>query len=232
MPHSDEHVAIVGRNGTGKTQFGWWIVSERDLANGQNFIIDYKGEELFSSSNRVREIGVTERPKENGLYIIHAVPLEHEQNQMREFLWWVWKTGNKGLIVDEGYMIPHEKDGPLQALYTQGRSLRTPVITLSQRPVGVNRFAFSEASHTIVFDLNDDRDKDTIKMFTPKGFMEWVPPGFGDVDPYTGDRLLPKFHSKWYNKKDNSRFVLEPVGDAGEITDKIDAQLKPKHRWL
>lgn len=232
MPAEDEHVAIVGRNGTGKSQAGAWALSKRDLSNSVHVIIDYKGEELFNQLRNVREITTREMPKENGLYIIHAVPFEAEQDKMRNWLWRVWKRGNIGLFVDEGYMIPGEKDGPFQAILTQGRSLRIPVIALSQRPVGVNRFVFSEASHTMVFDLNDERDKDTIRMFTPKGFLDWTPDMLGDNDPYTGEKLLPKYHSRWYNKKDNSRFVLRPVSEAAEIVENIDAQLKPKHRWL
>lgn len=233
LPNDDEHVAVVGRNGTGKSQAGAWLLSERDLANQTNVIIDYKGEELFNSLTRIREITTRELPKENGLYILRAVPFEAEQEKMRSWLWKVWNRGNTGLFIDEGYMIPGEKDGPFQAILTQGRSLRIPVITLSQRPVGVNRFVFSEASHTMVFDLNDERDKDTIRMFTPKGFLDWTPGGeMGVVDPYTGEKLLPKFHGRWYNKKDNSRFVMKPVPAADEIIASIDAQLKPLHRWL
>lgn len=232
MPTDDEHIAIVGRNGTGKSQAGAWVLSQRDLTNNINVIIDYKGEELFNQLRRIREISTSEIPKENGLYIIHAVPFEAEQEKMKHWLWKVWNRGNLGLFVDEGYMIPGEKDGPFQANLTQGRSLRIPIITLSQRPVGVNRFVFSEASHTMVFDLNDDRDKDTIRMFTPKGFLDWTPDGMGDIDPYSGEKVLPAFHSRWYNKKQNTRFVLRPVPSADEIVETIDAQLKPKHRWM
>jgi hypothetical protein len=232
MPRDDEHVAIVGRNGTGKSQAGFWVMSQRNLADSIHVIIDYKGEELVDQLQRARDISTSEIPKENGLYVLRAVPLEAEQDRVRTWLWKIWKRGNIGLFVDEGYMIPGEKDGPFQAILTQGRSLRIPVIALSQRPVGVNRFVFSEASHTMVFDLNDERDKDTIRMFTPKGFLDWTPDGLGDNDPFTGEKMLPKFHSRWYNKKDNSRFVLRPVPGAAEIIDAIDIQLKPKHRWL
>lgn len=233
MPADDEHVAIVGRNGTGKTQAGGWVLSEKDLGNTRTFILDYKGDELFAAMRNVREITVKEKlPTENGLYIIHAVPFEVEQERMRAWLYRLWESGNAGLFADEGYMVPGEKNGPFQAVLTQGRALRLPTIVLSQRPVGVNRFVFSEASHTIVFDLNDERDKDVIREFTPTGFMDWVPPGIGIPDPYNGEILLPKYHAKWYNKKDNSRFVLRPVPSADEIIAAIDAQLKPKHRWL
>lgn len=224
LPKPDEHAAIVGRNGTGKSQFGFWLLSERNLANSRNFIIDYKGEDLVNSLERTREISLRELPKENGLYVIRADPEDDEQ--MREWLRRLRREGNAGLFVDEGYMIPGEKKGPFQALLTQGRSLHIPIICLSQRPVEINRFVFSEAGHIIIFDLNDERDQDTVKMFTPKGFMDWVP------DEFAGQDRLPNFHAKWYNVKSNERFVLRPCPTAEEIIEAIDVQLKPKQRWL
>lgn len=224
LPRADEHAAIMGRNGTGKSQFGAWLLSKRDLKNNVNVVIDYKGEELFNSLERTREIGLDELPSHPGLYIIHADP--EDDDDMRDWLRRVRKRGNMGLLVDEGYMIPGEKKGPFQAILTQGRSLRIPVITLSQRPVEINRFVFSEAGHVVVFDLNDERDQDTVKMFTPKGFIDWLP------DEFSQEERLPNYHAKWYNIKDNSRFVLRPCPSAEEIISAIDGQLQPKHNWL
>lgn len=223
LPKASEHTAVVGRNGTGKSQAGFWLLSQRDLANSINVIVDYKGEELCEQLTRAREIGY-EIPKENGLYVLRADP--ENDDAMRDLLRKIRRTGNIGLFVDEGYMIPGEKKGPFQALLTQGRSLNIPIITLSQRPVEINRFVFSEAGHILYFDLNDERDQDTVKMFTPKGFVDWLPAGISDEK-----RLLP-YHFKWYNLKDNEYFGMLPVPSASEIIDTIDAQLKPKHRWL
>lgn len=224
LPTNTEHVAVIGRNGTGKSQAGAWVLSQRDLANSRNVVIDYKGEELFSELRNITEIGSNELPKQNGLYIIRADP--EDDDEMRDWMRRLRREGNCGLFVDEGYMIPGEKRGPFQALLTQGRSLRIPIITLTQRPVEINRFVFSEAAHIQLFDLNDERDWDTVKMFTPKGFSEFIPPQFGNV------KRLPDFHSRWYNKKANQVFVLRPVPSAEEIIDRIDGQLKPKQRWL
>lgn len=225
LPKPDEHTAIVGRNGTGKTQFGFWIFSQRDLKNNINFIIDYKGDDLINSLERVRPFEPHWKlPTENGVY--HIRPDVEDDDAMRDFFRRVRRTGNMGLFADEGYMIPGEKKGPFQALLTQGRSLKIPIITLSQRPVEINRFVFSEAGHIIIFDLNDERDQDTVKMFTPKGFMDWVP------DEFAGEERLPNFHAKWYNIKSNERFVLRPCPSAEEIIETIDAQLQVKHKWM
>lgn len=222
FPNPDEHSAVVGRNGSGKTRMGAWLFSKRDLANTRNVIVDYKGEELFSSLERIHEISLNELPKENGLYIVRSRPDLVDETE--RWLWKVWEQENTGLFIDEGYMLPDE--GAFRALLTQGRSKRIPVMTLSQRPVEISRFVFSEASHVVLFHLNDERDEKTVKAFTPKGFIDWVPNEFLPAD------RLPKFHSKWYNIKDDEVFALKPVPSDEQIIAEIDGQLKPKQRWL
>ena len=159
-PHNDEHAAIVGRNGTGKSQFGAYVLSKRDLKNNINIIIDYKGEELFSKLERAREIGLNEQPDKPGLYILKSSP--HLNEETEAWLWGTWEREHRGLFIDEGYMVPD--DGAFRAILTQGRSKRIPVITLSQRPVEISRFVFSEASHVALFHLNDERDEKTVRI--------------------------------------------------------------------
>ena len=221
-PRNDEHAAIVGRNGTGKSQFGAYVLSKRDLKNNINIIIDYKGEELFSKLERAREIGLNEQPDKPGLYILKSSP--HLNEETEAWLWGTWEREHRGLFIDEGYMLPD--DGAFRAILTQGRSKRIPVITLSQRPVEISRFVFSEASHVALFHLNDERDEKTVRAFTPKGFVEWLPP------EYEKDGRLPKYNARWYSIKDDEKFILSPVPEADEIIDAIDSQLEPLHRWF
>lgn len=180
-------------------------------------MVDYKGEELLNDITRAREIGFDETPDQPGLYVLHSRPdLEDETEQ---WLWKVWSQEGAGLYIDEAYMLPEIRAGAYQGILTQGRSKRIPVITLSQRPVRVSRFAFSEASHLIVFDLNDRRDRKTIEEITPPGFMDDA-------------RSLPKFHSRWYSVKANRHWTLKPVPDAKAIVADIESQLEPKRRWF
>jgi len=225
FPDPDEHAAIVGRNGTGKSQFGAYVLSRRDFKSSSTIILDYKGEELFNGIDRIRDLKPTAKiPKEPGLYIVRAVPGDMD---VENLMWRMWERENVGLLVDEGYMVPSADGGAFQALLTQGRSKRTPVITLSQRPVKVSRFAFSEASHIAVFHLNDKRDQKTIGESLPPGFLDWVPPEFSDESG-----RLPKYHARWYNVKDDAGFIVKPVPSADEIIDAINSQLVPKRRWL
>ena len=221
FPRDGEHVAVWGMTGSGKTQLGAWLISKKNLKRKPTIILDYKGDELLNSVSRLREIDHNEVPKKPGLYILHSIP-KADDEKMERWLWDVWGQENTDIYVDEGYMLP--KDAAFDAILTQGRSKRIGVTTLSQRPVHVSRFVPSEASHVVMFRLNDDRDVDTVRGIVPRDFPQWVPPEFGDK--------LPPFHARWYGVKSDARFVLRPVPDAETIRANIDRQLEPRARWV
>lgn len=214
---SDEHAAIVGRNGTGKTMAGAWLLGLNNLRAKPWFILDYKGEELLNAVPRIRPVDFNDMPEEPGLYILHASPSPRDQESVEDWFWKIAEGENRGLFIDEGYMLPQLRKGGFSTILTQGRAKRNSVITLSQRPVNVDRTAFSESSHLLAFDLNDDRDIRTIQESSPKDFF---------------DDDLQEYWFRWYSVKRDLRWHVQPVPEAGELIEKINSQLEPKKRWF
>lgn len=177
-------------------------------------MIDYKYERLFrdpSVKHLFRELEPTSKPpRKPGLYIVHPRP--DEGDAMEDFMWKIWERGKTGILVDEGYMLPDR--GALQALLTQGRSKHIPMIILSQRPVMMNRFAFSEADFYAVFHLNDKRDWQTVEAFAP-------------VDHRM---LLPRFNSWWHDVGEDATFRMLPVPSERAILTEI-ARRAPRSFW-
>jgi DNA helicase HerA-like ATPase len=226
LPRDDEHTYIVGQNGTGKTQFAALLVSLMPLKSKPVLILDYKGDELLNSIERAREIGLNEVPSQPGLYIVHSHPRLKDETE--EWLLRIWEHENVNLYIDEGYMAPDL--GALEGIATQGRSKRIALTVLTQRPVWVNRFILSESKHVIAFHLNDERDEKTLQAVLPRGFFRWVPSEFtGSIGD---DFRLPRYHSRWYNGADDSRYLMLPAPEADVILDRINKLLKPKRRWF
>lgn len=219
-PRSDEHVAVVGRNGTGKSQLGFFLLALRDHKKRITIALDYKREELFRLLKNARIMAPHEKlPKEPGLYVVRALP-ELDDDAVDNLLWKILDRERMGVFADEGYMLPNDgKSRPFKAILTQGRAKRIPVITLSQRPVGVTPFAFTEASHVVGFHLNDREDRKVIERRAGSDFFE-------------GIENLPPFHSKWYSVKRNKSHIIAPVPPAEEIAAAIDKQLVPVRRWF
>lgn len=211
LPNSRQRIAIVGRTGSGKTFAAAWHLSRQKIEKMPWVIFDYKGDDLLNKIPRAQHIGL-EVPTKPGVYITH--PLPNDTEAVENYLWKLWRRERVGIYVDEGYMIG---DTPaFNALLTQGRSKHIPMIILSQRPVWMSRFVFSEADYYQVFHLNDIRDRKTIQAFCP-----------ADLNV-----RLPDYHSHFYDVGRNALHRFAPVPAEGEILESFSEKLQPRRKFL
>jgi len=213
LPGPDSRTLVVGKTGSGKTVAATWQLSERDYDVRPWIVIDYKHERLFSLIRGAEVISVRAKlPTEPGVYIVQPRP--DEEGEVEAMLWAIWERGNTGLYVDEGYMLPMKGKSPaFQAILTQGRSKQIPVITLSQRPVWISRFAISESDYYQVFWLTDIDDRKTVGRFIPDGV----------------NNRLEEYHSIWYDVKQDRKAVLQPVPSEAKILATFDRRLRALH---
>jgi hypothetical protein len=218
FPNASSRVSICGATGSGKTRFGVWLFGMcSDFKKRPYIIFDFKGDDLIAQIDRAEEIDLKANPKHPGLYIVRPQP--DMEAGVDDFLWRVWQRGNTGLFFDEGYMIS-PRSRPYNAILTQGRSLKIPTMTLTQRPVMCSRFVFSEAGFFAVFRMNDQRDYDTLRGFTPQN------------DVFNYYNRLPPFTARWYDvARDYSAFI-DPVPDDENTLDIFDRALARRKRGL
>lgn len=212
LPRITEKLSIIGRNGSGKTQAAAWILANGHFDKQPYVIIDYKYDELLNSIPRIKELGLNERiPKPPGLYIVHPLPSQTEE--MEAYLERIWDREHVGVYVDEAHMLPSR--GNFQALLTQGRSKRIPMLVLSQKPSWVTRFVFSEADHFLVFHLTDREDRKRVTQLTSLDL----------------DERLPQYHGRWYDVKEDAKYTLRPVPDRDTILSRFDDRM-PRPGWF
>lgn len=199
---------------------GIWHLANYPLDKFPFVLIDFKNEEHFDKIDNIQEIGFDFTPgrKDDGLFRLRCTPFDvegtlREKSRLDQFLIKIWEHEDCGLFVDEAYIIGNSL--ALNLCYTQGRSKQIPMITCTQRPVACSRFAFSEASYLQCFDLNDQRDIDTVEEFVP---VDW------DDEPE-----LRKHQSYYYCVSDNTIVRLNPVPPVDELIEIFDAKLRP-HR--
>jgi hypothetical protein len=214
-PTDTQRITVIGKTGSGKTQFAAWHLSTRSFTSKPWVVFDFKLDELLNQIPGTQELSVTAKaPRKPGLYLVHPNPDQTEQ--VDDLLWRIWERGNTGIYIDEGYMIP-PRSPSFQAVLTQGRSKRIPVIMLTQRPTWVTRFAFSEADYISLFTLNDRRDIKVVQQFMPMPIE---------------NRLPDAYYSWWYDNARNVKAVLKPVPDRDRILDLFHARLIPQRRKL
>ncbi len=218
FPGADQHLSVMGRNGSGKTWMGAWQLSHKELDARPHVIFDTKDDKLLNSIERAEEIDLKKYPKHPGLYIVHPLPGKANEQPFEDFLWQAWHQGNNCNYFDEAYMVPDREAYP--AILTQGRSRLVSTINLTQRPAYISRFVFTESAHFSIFHLNDKEDRKKIQRFVPndKGL---------DIE-----QRLSKYHSYWYNVNQDNIFMLKPVEDADTILSRFHDKLKPKRRRI
>lgn len=215
LPRNDSRTTIIGKTGSGKSQFAAWLLSQGNFDARPWIVIDTKRDPFFTKLLRDRL--ATEKPLswtptrgEKGIFVIRPLPLD---DAIEDFLWRIWKRGKVTLWIDEMYNIPQRR--ALVALLTQGRSKRIQMINLVQRPRDVSRFVLSEADHYSLFSLNDADDMKRVAEFMP------VPKSL---------RLRQDYSSLWYDTRGEEVTKLLPVPRDHEILSTI-AERVPLPFW-
>lgn len=207
FPEDTHRHAIVGATGSGKTQYAVWSMSHRNFHLMPWLIYNFKTEETIDNIPHVAHIGVDQIPTRPGVYVTNPHPSQEDEVEAQ--MWAIWERGNIGVYVDEGYMVGRSNRA-FRALLTQGRSKRIPMIVLSQRPVWMDRFVFSESEFYSIFRLQHRKDQRIVEEFVPTDLSE----------------RLPDFHSYYYDVGQNTTHVMKPVPKLETIYATFERRLR------
>lgn len=228
-PTDQQRTVVLGRTGTGKTQFSCSLFSTRNFNEIPWIIIDYKGDDLIieiveACKGAIKPIAPTDKvPTEPGIYYMKLQPV-FDDAAIDDFLRRVHKQGNCGLYIDEGFTLPQMARGSFfNVILTQGRSLHIPVIVLYQRAAWMSRFAVAQADFFAAFAQNDERDIRTCKQF---------------IKPFKGDNglvisiedELPDYHCFWFDVGKGKTSILKPAPSREEIINTFVQRLRPRKK--
>ena len=211
LPGPTHRTAVVGRTGSGKTVAAIWHLSQSDFTERPWVILDYKNDEHINAIERAEVIDFDdELPAAPGIYILKVLPGDEER--VNEWFREVWERENIGVLIDEGYMIDPRSQW-FNACLTQGRSKTISMIVLSQRPVWLSRFVFSEADFLQVFDLTHVKDREKVQEY------------MRDDERLQLSEPLKPYHSFFYDVSSKRLETFGPVPPEPELLAVIDARL-------
>lgn len=206
LPNDTERLAIFGKTGSGKTQAACWHLSNAAFDRMPWIVLAFKPdpEGIIENMPGAHEIGLGDRlPKHPGIYWTQPMVFDKDDKEkLDDFFRRVWTQRKIGLYIDEGYVASGCRW--FRACLTQGRSLRIPMIILSQQTVWMDTFVWSEADYYQAFQLNRKPNIDTADAMIP-GYREARKSG------------LPAYHSVWHDVPRDRTFVLSPVPDRDTI---------------
>lgn len=203
---------IAGHTGSGKSTEALHHLSQRSIGDMPWIIYDFKGDHPVSACPVSGVLTLADDPPdEPGIYAVRAGWQDGEPGgAVERQLMRCMDRGHVGIYVDEGQRLGQRNAG-LRTLLTAGRSRYCPLIFLTQRPIWVDTFAFSESEYLQFFDLPHPQDRDVIEQFVPRDKLDF-------------DKL-PEFHSYYYDVRKKSCEMLAPCPPPEQIFERITARL-------
>lgn len=206
LPSDTERLAIIGKTGSGKTQAACWHLSNASFDKMPWIVLAFKPDPtgLLENLPGMEEISIKDKiPSHPGIYFCQPLLVDKDDKELvDDFFRRIWTKRKTGIYIDEGY--PCSGMRWFRACLTQGRTLRVPMIVLSQQPVWMDTFTWSEADYFQAFHLNRKPNVDSADSMIPG---------------YRSARLngLPPYHSVWHDVARDRTFVLRPVPDRATI---------------
>jgi hypothetical protein len=190
-------------------------LSQRSFDQRPWVVIDCKGDDLVSALPVSAPASLhDDPPTDPGLYVVKAEIEDHDRGgPLTDYLRKIYEQGNIGVMIDEGGMVGQRNRG-LRMILTLGRSRSVPLIILTQRPVNVDKYAFSESEYLQIFYIQIKDDQQTVH-----GYISEEQLNFETL------RKRGLYHSAWFDVRANELTYMEPCPSFTEIYDRILTRL-------
>src|SRR5690349_20121862 len=109
LPVDDQHIAIVGANGSGKTQAALYHLSLRNWGRMPWVVYNWKRDRGIDSIPGKTDLELNQMPEAPGVHVVHPIP-KVDDARIEDQMWRIWERGETGVYVDEGYMVGRNND--------------------------------------------------------------------------------------------------------------------------
>lgn len=170
-----KHAAIVGQNGSGKSQQLINLVRNNpqrvvvlDTKLDDDFLYIARRDEVLIVANSYKDMIAAINDGEFDVLIVR--PENHElasHEALDNYLKALSQCRNLSIFIDEAYQF-HNSGRALSgyvSILTRGRSRKLSLIVCTQRPSWVSTFTFSEAKYFFIYHLNMSQDHKKLREY-------------------------------------------------------------------
>lgn len=174
-----EHIALIGRTGTGKTTLLEALTTSRRYAINLLTKSDDLAWRKFRVIRTAREMDSVKPDRDGAVRLILRSSRENRAKEFRDAIKRAYGQGGWTVGVDELYEMQLLGLEPeLIQLYSEGRSENVTIIGGMQRPSwvtrnGQNRWATSQATHVFGWQIEDE-DRATVAKLLGRPFADQV----------------------------------------------------------
>lgn len=172
-PNAGQRFSAAGRTGSGKSTLACWLLKRSPqhwVILNPKHTVAYRSLPDVVVLNKFNENEVRKATLKHKYVLLNLSGPQADAAYMDEIISWLHDNfGNIGLCADELYTLHSGsgKAGPgLVGWLTRGREKKQTFLGLTQRPVWVSRFIFSEADFIASMDLVLEDDRETLYSHT------------------------------------------------------------------
>jgi hypothetical protein len=213
LPNGEQHIAIAGMTGSGKTEAALSMLGLRDFGEQPWLIVDHKRDDKIAKIPAETLNLNTRFLPSRGLFVTRPSFNGKDKEDLDDLLGRIFRKGNFGIYVDEGHLMGRLQS--MQEIMVAGRSRRVCCMWISQRASHIDPFIWSQSTFYRVFRLQTALDK--------KRFNENFPIKWFDPEP---------FHSHYFDGTQGHTFYLGPSPRLDETLKRIDVTTMSEYKTI
>jgi len=210
-------VLIVGRTGSGKSVEAMERVKQFHAANPTVGIVIINPKPVKTDWDDLikpfpRNPKNYDVPKWSAGKLINWKVRPWQDFELNAFLWDIYTSGLPCLVVfDEGQEITSNKFPAADALWRQGREMKISVLTCTQRPVAVSRYAISQARHISIYNIIGEDDLKVLDSYMEVPLLNFISPSKMKSGELVEGKRLKEYHHLVYDVKTGKAEVMPPI---------------------
>lgn len=209
-------ILIVGKTGSGKSVEALERVKQFHARNPHTGIVIINPKPVHNAWDNLIAPETRDIPVWKAGRFINWKVRPWQDKELNTFLWSIYNEGEPCLVVfDEGQDIKSHKFPSATALWRQGREMQISLLTCTQRPVDMSRYAISQAKQMSIYNIIGEDDLKALDSYMEVPLLSFIAPSKLVRGQVNEGKRLKKYNHLLYDVEAGKATIEPPI----EITE-------------